>query len=284
MGSVGEPISPGSWKWYHSVCGDGKAPICDTWWMSETGGILLAALPGAHATKPGSCTLPFFGIQPAIISVETGEELKGNDVTGLMCLKLDTGAWPGISRTVLGNHTRYLETYFKPYPGYFFTGDGATRDKDGYYWIRGRVDDVVNVSGHRISSAEVEAALVTHSAIAEAAAIGVKDDLTGQALTVFTVPKAADGIASKDLPAKLIAHVRSALGAFSAPKTIFLVPDLPKTRSGKIMRRILRKIADGEVVSVADIPALGDLSTLSEPGVVPVIIDLVHGKRGNPKL
>ncbi|KAI9034139.1 acetate-CoA ligase [Hyaloraphidium curvatum] len=277
LGSVGEPISPEAWKWFFEVCGDSKCSVVDTYWQSESGSILLTPLPGAHAMKPGSCTLPFFGIEPVILDVATGKELRGNGVTGILAIKLNKGAWPSIARTVLQNHPRYHETYFKAYPGYYFTGDGAARDKDGYYWIRGRVDDVVNVSGHRISTSEVEAALAQHPACAEAASVGIKDEITGQAVVAFVVTKQTSARTSpQEVQKEMIDHVRQTLGPFSAPKRVYAVADLPKTRSGKIMRRILRKIADGDVKSQDDIGELGDLSTLSDPGVVPAIIDLVH--------
>jgi acetyl-CoA synthetase len=244
LGSVGEPINPEAWLWYYDVCGNKQCSIVDTYWQTETGSIIMTPLPGAIATKPGSCTVPFFGIEPELIDVTTSKPLHGNDKTGVLCVKMQKGSWPSLARTVLNNHTRYLETYFKPYPGYYFTGDGATRDKDGYYWIRGRVDDVINVSGHRISTSEVEAALVQHPAVAESAGVGVNDEVTGQAIVVFVVPKTTQ--TSQKLAKELINHVRSTLGPFAQPKRVILCPDLPKTRSGKIMRRILRKVVTEE--------------------------------------
>ncbi|KAF9547132.1 acetyl-CoA synthetase [Mortierella hygrophila] len=263
LGTVGEPINPEAWHWYNDKVGKGRCAIVDTYWQTETGCHIVTPLPGAIATKPGSATVPFFGIDIAILDPVTGKELEGNDVTGVLAVKR---AWPSIARTVYGNHHRYLETYLKPYPGYYFTGDGATRDKDGYIWIRGRVDDVINVSGHRLSTAEIESALIMHQAVAETAVIGAADDVTGQCIHAFVCLKPGVSNHSTDLSKELVLQVRKVIGPFAAPKKIYLVEDLPKTRSGKLMRRILRKIIAGEEDS------LGDISTLADPSVVEVLI------------
>ncbi|KAH7040149.1 uncharacterized protein B0I36DRAFT_310042 [Microdochium trichocladiopsis] len=271
LGSVGEPIAAEIWKWYHEVVGKEQAQIVDTYWQTETGSNVITPLAGVTPTKPGSASFPFFGIEPAIVDPVSGVELKGNDVEGVLAFKQP---WPSMARTVYGAHKRYMDTYLNVYKGYYFTGDGAARDSDGYYWIRGRVDDVVNVSGHRLSTAEIEAALIEHAAVAEAAVVGVADELTGQAVAAFVSVK--DGSESSDALRKdLILQVRKSIGPFAAPKAIYIVPDMPKTRSGKIMRRILRKILAGEE------DQLGDITTLSDPTIVGKIIDTVHAAKKN---
>ncbi|KAF4547088.1 Acetyl-coenzyme A synthetase [Elsinoe fawcettii] len=266
LGSVGEPIAAEVWKWYHEIVGKQEAHIVDTYWQTETGSHVITPLGGVTPTKPGSASLPFFGIEPAIIDPVSGQEIHGNDVEGVLAFKQ---AWPSMARTVWGAHKRYMDTYLNVYKGYYFTGDGAARDHEGYYWIRGRVDDVVNVSGHRLSTAEIEAALIEHHAVAEAAVVGVHDELTGQAVNAFVSLK--DGNEPTDqLRKDLILQVRKSIGPFAAPKMVYTVPDLPKTRSGKIMRRILRKILAGEE------DQLGDTTTLSDPSVVDTIIETVH--------
>ncbi|KAL4999666.1 acetyl-coenzyme a synthetase [Aspergillus recurvatus] len=270
LGSVGEPIAAEVWKWYFEKVGKEEAHICDTYWQTETGSNVITPLAGITPTKPGSASLPFFGIEPAIIDPVSGEEISGNDVEGVLAFKQP---WPSMARTVWGAHKRYMDTYLNVYKGYYFTGDGAGRDHEGYYWIRGRVDDVVNVSGHRLSTAEIEAALLEHTMVAEAAVVGIADELTGQAVNAFVSLK--DGNETNDQVRKdLILQVRKSIGPFAAPKAVFVVDDLPKTRSGKIMRRILRKILSGEEDS------LGDISTLSDPSVVERIIATVHSSRG----
>ncbi|RDW75607.1 acetyl-coenzyme A synthetase [Coleophoma crateriformis] len=270
LGSVGEPIAAEVWKWYFETVGKEEAHVVDTYWQTETGSHVITPLAGVTPTKPGSASLPFFGIEPAIIDPVSGEEIHGNDVEGVLAFKQ---AWPSMARTVWGAHKRYMDTYLNVYPGYYFTGDGAGRDHEGYYWIRGRVDDVVNVSGHRLSTAEIEAALIEHHSVAEAAVVGINDELTGQAVNAFVSLKDGNEV-SDAIKKELIVQVRKSIGPFAAPKAIFIVPDLPKTRSGKIMRRILRKILAGEE------DQLGDTSTLSEPGVVDVIIKTVHESKG----
>ncbi|XHG03046.1 hypothetical protein AWENTII_006367 [Aspergillus wentii] len=250
LGSVGEPIAPEVWKWFHDYVGKGKAHITDTYWQTETGSHLIAPLAGVTPMKPGSASLPCFGIEPAIIDPISGEELKGNNVDGVLAIKQP---WPSMARTCYGDHRRYMENYLNVYKGYYFTGDSAHRDNDGYYWIRGRVDDVINVSGHRVSTAEIEGALLEHPNIAEAAVIGIPHELTGQAINTVVAlktPNTADGIEKE-----LILQVRKSIGPFAAPKRVLVVRDLPKTRSGKIMRRILRKVLSGDM-------DLGDISTL----------------------
>ncbi|KAG5933430.1 Acetyl-coenzyme A synthetase [Claviceps pazoutovae] len=269
LGSVGEPIAAEIWKWYFEVVGKEEAQVVDTYWQTETGSNVITPLAGITPTKPGSASFPFFGIEPAIIDPISGEEIHGNDVEGVLAFKQP---WPSMTRTVYGAHKRYMDTYLNVYKGYYFTGDGAGRDHEGFYWIRGRVDDVVNVSGHRLSTAEIEAALIEHNAIAEAAVVGVADELTGQAVNAFVSVK--DGIEVSDaLRKEFIVQVRKSIGPFAAPKAIHVVPDLPKTRSGKIMRRILRKILAGEE------DQLGDISTLSDPSIVQTIIEVVHQER-----
>ncbi|KAK9472660.1 uncharacterized protein V1510DRAFT_416545 [Dipodascopsis tothii] len=270
LGSVGEPIAPEIWKWYHEKIGKEEAHIVDTYWQTETGSNIITPLSGVTPTKPGSASLPFFGIAPAIIDPVSGEELKGNDVEGVLALKQP---WPSMARSVWNSHGRYMETYLYPYRGYYFTGDGAARDKDGYYWIRGRVDDVVNVSGHRLSTAEIESSLLQSTNVAEAAVVGTHDDLTGQAVNAFVVLKGSQVGDTADTKKDLILQVRKSIGPFAAPKNIILVNDLPKTRSGKIMRRILRKVLAGEE------DGLGDISTLANPAIVAEIIDTVKAER-----
>jgi acetyl-CoA synthetase len=263
LGSVGEPINPEAWLWYNSVVGEGRCPIVDTWWQTETGGILITPLPGATATKPGSATLPFFGVQPVIVDAD-GRHLEG-ETEGNLCL---SGSWPGQARTVYGDHARFVQTYFSTYPGKYFTGDGCRRDRDGYYWITGRVDDVINVSGHRMGTAEVESALVAHPTVAEAAVVGYPHDLKGQGIYAY-VTLNQDEAPSEELRKTLVAWVRKEIGPIASPDLIQFAPGLPKTRSGKIMRRILRKIAE----NVTD--NLGDTSTLADPAVV---TELVHNR------
>ncbi len=263
LGTVGEPINPEAWNWYNDVVGKGKCPIVDTWWQTETGGHLLTPLPGATATKPGSATLPFFGIQPVVLEPTTGEEIHGNGVEGVLCIK---DSWPGQMRTVWGDHERFENTYFSDYKGYYFTGDGCRRDEDGYYWITGRVDDVINVSGHRMGTAEVESALVAHAAVAEAAVVGYPHNIKGQGIYAY-VTLMNDQEPSDALRKELETWVRSEIGPIAKPDLIQWAPGLPKTRSGKIMRRILRKIAEN------DYAALGDTSTLADPSVVDDLIE-----------
>lgn len=269
LGSVGEPIAAEVWKWYFEIVGKSRCQIIDTYWQTETGSHVIAPLASVTPTKPGSASLPFFGIEPAIIDPVSGEEIQGNDVEGVLAFKQ---SWPSMARTVYGAHKRYMETYFDVYKGYYFTGDGAGRDHEGFYWIRGRVDDVVNVSGHRLSTAEIEAALIEHHNVAEAAVVGVQDELTGQAVNAFVAVKEVTDV-SDALRKEFIMQVRRSIGPFAAPKAVYIVPDLPKTRSGKIMRRILRKILAGEE------DQLGDITTLSDPSIVPKIIDIVHESR-----
>jgi acetyl-CoA synthetase len=266
LGSVGEPIAEEVWKWYHTKIGNEECHIVDTYWQTETGSHIIAPLGGVTPTKPGSASLPFFGIAPAIIDPISGTEIQGNDVEGVLAIK---NPWPSMARTVWGSHKRFFDTYLNVYPGYYFTGDGAGRDHEGYYWIRGRVDDVVNVSGHRLSTAEIEAALLTHQNVAEAAVVGIADEFTGQAVNAFVALKDTTKN-SPEARKELILQVRKQIGPFAAPKAVFIIEDLPKTRSGKIMRRILRKILAGEEDS------LGDTSTLQDPGVVDNIITVVR--------
>ncbi|KAG1677246.1 hypothetical protein FOA52_013445 [Chlamydomonas sp. UWO 241] len=256
LGSVGEPINPEAWRWYHEVVGDSRCPIVDTWWQTETGGHMITPLAGVWPEKPGSATLPFFGVAPAVLD-EKGNELTGA-CEGVLAMKQP---WPSVLRTVYGDHKRFEETYFGPFPGYYFTGDGCRRDEDGYFWITGRVDDVINVSGHRIGTAEVESALVAHPACAEAAVVGFDHPIKGQGIYAFVT--LMEGVETGEaLRKELIISVRGHIGAFAAPDVIHWAPGLPKTRSGKIMRRVLRKIASKEE------DQLGDISTLADPGVV----------------
>ncbi|HEY2048675.1 MAG TPA: acetate--CoA ligase [Caulobacteraceae bacterium] len=256
LGTVGEPINPEAWLWYHRVVGEGRCPIVDTWWQTETGACLISPLPGATALKPGSATKPLPGVKPQLVDAE-GRVLEGA-TSGNLCL---IDSWPGQMRTVFGDHERFINTYFSAYPGKYFTGDGCRRDKDGYYWITGRVDDVINVSGHRLGTAEIESALVAHTAVAEAAVVGFPHDIKGQGVWAYVTLK-ADRDPSDALRAELIAWVRREIGPFANPDVIQWAPGLPKTRSGKIMRRILRKVAEG------DIGNLGDTTTLADPAVV----------------
>ena len=263
LGTVGEPINPEAWRWYHEVVGDGRLPIVDTWWQTETGGALIAPLPGATDLKPGSATKPLPGVELEIVDAE-GRPLEGA-VEGGLCI---TDSWPGQMRTVYGDHQRFFDTYFSTYPGKYFTGDGCRRDEDGYYWITGRLDDVLNVSGHRMGTAEIESALVSHDDVAEAAVVGFPHDIKGQGVYAY-VTLNADVQPSEDLRRALVAHVRKEIGPIASPDVIQWAPGLPKTRSGKIMRRILRKIAENDVSS------LGDTSTLADPSVVE---DLVRNR------
>ncbi len=261
LGTVGEPINPEAWEWYHNVIGEGKCPIVDTWWQTETGGIAITPLPGATALKPGSATRPFFGVQPALMDAD-GKEMEGA-TAGNLVIKT---SWPGQMRTVYGDHDRFIETYFKTYPGYYTTGDGARRDEDGYYWITGRVDDVINVSGHRMGTAEVESALVLHEKVAEAAVVGFPHEIKGQGIYAYvTLMVGIDP--SDELKVELFNLVRKEIGPIAKPDVIQWAPGLPKTRSGKIMRRILRKIAENELEN------LGDTSTLADPSVVDNLIE-----------
>lgn len=262
LGSVGEPINPEIWKWYHDVVGDGRCDIMDTWWQTETGGILMTPIPGVTPTKPGSATFPFFGVEPMIVVPETGVELKGNKVEGALCLKR---SWPGQARTIYKDHARFVETYFTQYKGLYFTGDGCRRDEDGYYWVTGRIDDVLNVSGHRLGTAEVESALVEHEKVVEAAVVGYPHDIKGQGIYAYVVvyPGVTE---SKELIEGIKDSVRNSIGRFAAPDVIHITKGLPKTRSGKVMRRILRKIAAHEY------QGLGDVSTLADPTVVEALV------------
>ena len=263
LGTVGEPINPEAWNWYDKHVGKGKCPIVDTWWQTETGGHMITSLPGAIETKPGSATLPFFGVKPVILEAESAKVVEGNPADGVLCIG---DSWPGQMRTVWGDHQRFMETYFQQYPGYYFTGDGCTRDADGYYWITGRVDDVINVSGHRMGTAEVESALVAHPKVAEAAVVGYPHEVKGQGIYAY-VTLMNDVPATDELRKELETWVRTEIGPIAKPDLIQWAPGLPKTRSGKIMRRILRKIAEN------DFGALGDTSTLAEPGVVDELIE-----------
>ena len=268
LGSVGEPINPEAWEWYHQVVGDGRCPIVDTWWQTETGGIMITALPGAHELKPGFASFPFFGVEPVLLD-ENGVELEGA-ATGLLAIKR---SWPGQIRSVYNDHQRMVDTYFSTYPGYYFTGDGALRDQEGYFRITGRVDDVLNVSGHRMGTAEVESALGEHPQIAESAVVGFPHDIKGQGIYAFVTPKA--GVAPDDqLKSELVDLCVREIGPIAKPDTIQWAPGLPKTRSGKIMRRILRKIAE------QDFDNLGDISTLADPSVV---ADLVANRVSDPR-
>jgi acetyl-CoA synthetase len=261
LGTVGEPINPEAWEWYYHVVGDGRCPIVDTWWQTETGGILITPLPGATDLKPGSATRPFFGVEPVIVD-QDGKILEG-EAQGSLCINR---SWPGQMRSVYGDHQRFIDTYFKTYPGKYFTGDGARRDEDGYYWITGRIDDVLNVSGHRMGTAEIESALVLHDTVAEAAVVGYPHDIKGQGIYAYVT--LMSGVEYTDeLKKQLVAHVRQEIGPIASPDVIQWAPGLPKTRSGKIMRRILRKIASNEVDN------LGDTSTLADPSVVSELIE-----------
>ena len=261
LGSVGEPINPEAWRWYYNVVGQGRCPVVDTWWQTETGGILISPLPGATPLKPGSATLPFFGIEPVVLD-DKGAEVPGNGVSGLLAIK---HPWPGMARTIQNDHQRFVDTYLRPFPGYYITGDGCRRDEDGYYWITGRVDDVINVSGHRLGTAEVESALVTHPACAEAAVVGYPHDIKGQGIFAYVILN-AEWEENQELIGELKNEVRHHIGPFASPDLILVAPGLPKTRSGKIMRRILRNIASKNYND------LGDTSTLADPTVVEALI------------
>jgi acetyl-CoA synthetase len=260
LGSVGEPINPEAWEWYYRVVGEERCPIVDTWWQTETGGILITPLPGATKLKPGSATLPFFGVQPAVVDAE-GNVLDGAVSGNLVILD----AWPGMMRTVYGDHKRFVDTYFSNYKGKYFTGDGCRRDADGYYWITGRVDDVINVAGHRMGTAEVESALVAHPKVSEAAVVGYPHAVKGQGIYCYVTLMAGES-ASDALKIELRDWVRKEIGPIASPDLIQFAPGLPKTRSGKIMRRILRKIAED------DFSNLGDISTLADPAVVEELV------------
>ena len=262
LGTVGEPIKEPEWLWYYNIVGEKRCPIVDTWWQTETGGILMTPLPAATPLKPGSATFPFFGIEPVILD-EEGNEVEGNPATGYLCIKT---AWPGIMRTVYGDHERFLDTYFRRFPGYYMTGDGVLRDEDGYYWITGRVDDVLNVSGHRLGTAEVEGAIGQHDAVAEAAVVGYPHDIKGQGIYAYVTLMTGES-ASDTVETGIKQAVRQHIGPIATPDKIQFTPALPKTRSGKIMRRILRKIAEG------DISDLGDTSTLADPTVVDALVE-----------
>ena len=263
LGTVGEPINPEAWTWYHRVVGKGRLPVVDTWWQTETGGHMITSLPGAIPMRPGSATLPFFGVQPAILEAESGKEITSTEASGVLCIK---DSWPGQMRTVYGDHQRFMDTYFRQYQGYYFTGDGCRRDADGYYWITGRVDDVINVSGHRLGTAEVESALVSHPKVSEAAVVGYPHEMKGQGIYCYVTLMAGEE-PSDALKKELRDWVRNEIGPIASPDLIQFAPGLPKTRSGKIMRRILRKIAEN------DYGALGDTSTLAEPAVVDDLIE-----------
>ncbi|MDA8019021.1 MAG: acetate--CoA ligase, partial [Thermoanaerobaculia bacterium] len=263
LGTVGEPINPEVWEWYHDVVGGGRCPVVDTWWQTETGGILITPLPGATPAKPGSATLPFFGVEPQLVDDE-GQVLEGNGVRGNLCL---VRSWPGQARTIWGDHQRFKQVYFSTFPGKYFTGDGCLRDEDGYYWITGRVDDVLNVSGHRMGTAEVESALVAHDAVAEAAVVGYPHEIKGQGIFAYViVTPEYESAETDELVGALKEQVRHVIGPIAKPDRIQITPGLPKTRSGKIMRRILRKIAHAEY------DELGDITTLADPSVVEKLI------------
>ena len=263
LGTVGEPINPEAWNWYYNVVGGGRCPIVDTWWQTETGGHLMTPLPGAHAAKPGSAMKPFFGIEPVVLEPTSGEVIEGNGVDGVLCIR---DSWPGQMRTIWGDHERFQQTYFSDYKGYYFTGDGCRRDEDGDYWITGRVDDVINVSGHRMGTAEVESALVAHAKVSEAAVVGYPHAIKGQGIYCYVTLMVGEE-PSEELRQELRGWVRQEIGPIASPDLIQWAPGLPKTRSGKIMRRILRKVAEN------DYGALGDTSTLADPSVVEELIE-----------
>ena len=263
LGTVGEPINPEAWRWYHTNAGKERCPIVDTWWQTETGGILITPLPGATPTKPGSATFPFFGIEPVVLEPESGKLIEGDDVSGVLAIK---ASWPGQMRTIYGDHKRFEQTYFQQYKGYYFTGDGCRRDEDGYYWITGRVDDVINVSGHRMGTAEVESALVLHAKVAEAAVVGFPHEVKGQGIYAYVTLNGGEEY-TDELKDELKKQVRTVIGPIAMPDVIHWAPGLPKTRSGKIMRRILRKIATDETDTI------GDTSTLADPAVVEQLIE-----------
>jgi acetyl-CoA synthetase len=262
LGSVGEPINPEAWKWYYRNVGKERCPIVDTWWQTETGGILISPIPGATSLKPGSATFPFFGVKPILLDPQTGEEIKGDGVSGVLAIE---EPWPGQMRTIYGDHERFESTYFQQYKGYYFTGDGCRRDADGYYWITGRVDDVINVSGHRMGTAEVESALVAHDAVAESAVVGFPHEVKGEGIYAFVTLNTGVEY-NEELRGELMQQVRNVIGPIATPDKIHWAPALPKTRSGKIMRRILRKIATNETDQI------GDVSTLADPSVVEHLI------------
>jgi acetyl-CoA synthetase len=263
LGTVGEPINPEVWDWYHDVVGEGRCAVVDTWWQTETGGILISPLPGATAVKPGSATLPLPGVEPVLVDDE-GNEIEGNGVSGNLCIR---HAWPGQARTLYGDHERFRATYFSRFPGLYFTGDGCRRDEDGYYWITGRVDDVLNVSGHRLGTAEIESALVAHEAVAEAAVVGYPHEIKGTGIYAYVlITPDYEETDPEELAGMLKQQVRQAIGAIAAPDRVQIAPGLPKTRSGKIMRRILRQIAAG------DYEQLGDITTLADPSVVEQLV------------
>jgi acetyl-CoA synthetase len=274
LGSVGEPINPEVWKWYHDVVGDGRCQVVDTWWQTETGGILITPIPNVIKTKPGSATLPFFGVHPVLVD-EQGQVIEGNDRSGRLCL---ARPWPGQARTLYGDHRRFRETYFSTYPNLYFTGDGCTRDADGYYWITGRVDDVLNVSGHRIGTAEIESALVAHEAVSEAAVVGFPHDLKGTGICAYVTLRSESDWRGEQLIGALKEQVRHVIGPFATPDRILIARGLPKTRSGKIMRRILRKLAEGQTSD------FGDTSSLADPGVVDELVTLVSSRPSTPIL
>ena len=262
LGTVGEPINPEAWQWYHRNIGRGRCPIVDTWWQTETGGIMITPLPGATPTKPGSATFPFFGVNPVVLEPESGSIVEGNGVDGVLAI---SEPWPGQMRTVYGDHKRFEETYFQQYKGYYFSGDGCRRDEDGYYWITGRVDDVINVSGHRMGTAEVESALVAHPKVSESAVVGFPHEIKGQGIYAYVTLNAGETY-TDELKKELVGWVRKEIGPIASPDVIHWAPGLPKTRSGKIMRRILRKIAENDTSN------LGDISTLADPSVVEQLI------------
>ncbi len=270
LGTVGEPINPEAWNWYNEVIGRGRCPIVDTWWQTETGGHMLTPLPGAIVTKPGSATVPFFGVQPVIVEPQTGEEITSVEAEGVLCFK---DAWPGQMRSIYGDHDRFVKTYFSDYKGYYFSGDGCRRDKDGYYWITGRVDDVLNVSGHRMGTAEIESALVAHPSVSEAAVVGFPHDVKGQGIYCYvTLMQGLEP--TEELRKELRDWVRKEIGPIASPDFIQWAPGLPKTRSGKIMRRILRKVAEDDTGS------LGDTSTLADPEVVEDLMENRMNRKG----
>jgi len=269
LGTVGEPINPEAWRWYYEVIGNKNCAVVDTYWQTETGGHIITNLPGITPMKPGSCTLPFYGIDTVVLDPQTGKEIEGNGVEGVLAIRQP---WPGMTRTCLGDHERYLTVYMKPYPGYYFPGDGCRRDEDGFYWITGRVDDVLNVSGHRIGTAEVESALVAHPAVSQAAAVGFPHAIKGEAICCYTTLTVGYE-ESTELIKELRMAIRNAIGPFATPDIICAAPGLPLTRSGKIMRRILRKIASG------DIDTMGDTSTLADPTVVDALITKMNTLR-----
>ncbi|HSN57136.1 MAG TPA: acetate--CoA ligase, partial [Candidatus Sulfomarinibacteraceae bacterium] len=265
LGTVGEPINPDTWRWYHDVVGEGRCAVVDTWWQTETGGILMTPLPGVTPLKPGSATLPFFGVKPVLVD-EEGRVLEGDGVSGNLCLER---TWPGQARTVWGDHERFHHTYFTRFPGLYFTGDGCRRDEDGYYWITGRVDDVINVAGHRLGTAEIESALVAHEAVSEAAVVGFPHDIKGQGIFAYVLlADAANGLEPDELVGALKEQVRHVIGPVATPDQILVAPGLPKTRSGKIMRRILRNIAAGQYDD------MGNLTTLADPEVVNQLVSV----------